>query len=90
MEYQKNYIKKYFELEFRTHRWVQLTPEECGAIEELDDMFNRKNGYKFEKNGLTFSEFHVDDHPSFHEKMAAVQHGGNLSIRNKMMSDRSL
>ena len=59
------YIEEYFLLEFCCYRWIHLSPEECDELEQKDEQFSRKNGYKFKKNNTYHFEFHVDDHDSF-------------------------
>ena len=38
-------------------------------------------GYEYEKDGTTYIEFHVDDHPSFTERDDLHPFGGNVSVR---------
>ncbi len=36
VRYRNEFIKRYFRLEFRTYRWVQLTEEEGQSLESLE------------------------------------------------------
>ena len=65
------------------YRWVQLSEDECQKYEESsDDDFDRSQGYKFIKDGLTYYEFHIDDHEDFPALFSSGDSfGGNLSVR---------
>ena len=43
-----------------------------------------KNLFKYEKDGFTYYECHVDTHPSFQKKCDHLPFGGNLSVRFPM------
>ena len=56
---------------------------EVEKLEEADNCFSRESGYKFEKEGATDFEFHVDSHETFQAKCNDLPFGGHLSVRKK-------
>ena len=66
VRYRSEFIKKYFDYEKDTYRWVHLN--ECDAImlEEEEECPLLKNVfYEFEVDGKKIREYHVDTHQSF-------------------------
>ena len=54
VQYRKEYLQRYFSYEFRCFRWIRLPVVEVEELEKKDEIFNRKDGFKFEKEDLTF------------------------------------
>ena len=77
--YRKQFIKRYFEYELFVHRWVQLPISEYREMCKDGCIFSGV-GYEYEKDGTTYIEFHVDDHPSFTERDDLHPFGGNVSV----------
>ena len=81
--YRKEYIKRYFKYERRCFRWIQLPMSEVEELEKEDEFFKRSQGYEYTQNGQTLYEFHVDDHPTFHDRCRHLIFGGHLSVRKR-------
>ena len=80
VEYRAKFIKMYFEYELLAHRWYSITSEKRSEMIKNSEI-SSEIGYRYEKDGQTFYEFHVDDHPSFQLACEDLQFGGNLSVR---------
>ena len=79
--YRHEFIKRYFDYEIRTHRWVQLPLDYYEEMCREGKVFSGE-GYEYvDENNKPFIEFHIDDHPSFCEYKDVHPFGGNLSIR---------
>ena len=78
--YRSKFIDKYFQYELLAHRWYSVTKEVRDKMVK-DGKISSEIGYKYEKQGRIYYEFHVDDHPSFHDKCKNVPFGGYLSVR---------
>ena len=78
--YRKRDIQEYLKLEYRCFCWIVLNETNVKELEEEDNTFLRKYGFKFVENGNTFYEFHVDDYHSFQN----LQFGAYLSKRKKL------
>jgi len=87
--YRKRYIQEYLKLEYRCFLWIVLNEANVKELEEEDNKFLRKYGFKFVENGNTFYEFHVDDHPSFQDRCKYLQFGDHISKR-KNVRDKSV
>jgi hypothetical protein len=85
VRYHNEFIKRYFRLEFRTYRWVQLTEEEGQSLESLEKKPIPKGlGFNYINcDGHAMLEYHVDSHTQLEEYVDDVNKklGGNLSIR---------
>ena len=80
VEYRSKFISRYFAYELLAHRWYSITLEERNTMVNNNDI-PKELGYKYEINGQTFFEFHIDDHPSFSKACANLEFGGMLSVR---------
>jgi len=67
--YRKRYIQEYLKLEYRCFCWIVFNEANAKEVEEEDNNFSRRYGFKFVENGNAFYEFHVDDHLSFIRQM---------------------
>jgi hypothetical protein len=47
-------------------------------------MLDESIGFKFDKDGCTYMELHVDDHPLFQEECNYLQFGGHLSVQKEV------
>ena len=83
VKYRNEYIKRYLRNERRCFRWIQLPMSEVEELEGSDNLFSRKYGFEYKIGGLTFFEFHVDDHPTFHQRCRNLPFGGHLSVRKR-------
>ena len=83
VEYRKLYIQRYFRNERRCFRWISLPIDEAEKLELEDEFFDKEIGYKYQVDGLTLIEYHVDDHPTFQYKCRHLEFGGHLSVRKK-------
>ena len=80
VEYRTEFIAKYFAYELLAHRWYSISEakrDEMRASKELSSEI----GYKYEKDGMVFFEYHVDDHPTFQHACNDLPFGGHLSVR---------
>ena len=80
VKYRREFIQCYFEYELRCYRWITITQLERDAMVKKGEILNDL-GYKFEKAGSVFYEFHVDDHEIFQQKCQHLLYGGQLSVR---------
>jgi hypothetical protein len=80
--YRRHFIKRYLEYENRMFRWVQLSLEEVEEMEESSEC-DKGLGYRYSdsESGKRMVEFHVDEHPSFQDRVSTTKYGGNLSVR---------
>ena len=71
--------------EIHCFRWIQLPINEVEELAEKDENFKKEYGYEYvdEATNRILVEFHVDDHPSFMEKVKHLPFGGNLSVRKR-------
>ena len=84
--YRHEFIKRYFEYEIRTHRWVQLPLEHYKEMCREGKVFSDK-GYEYiDENNKPFIKFHIIDHPSFSEDIDTHKFGGNLSVHKPLGS----
>jgi len=86
----KEFIKRYFDCEIHSHRWVQITIEDAQLFESEVDA----NGNKLmtgswacefqHENGTLMREYHIDCHPAFFDKYVLSEEnklfGGNPSV----------
>ena len=81
IKYRHEFIKRYFEYELCTHRWVQLPIEEYEKMVANGEVFSGE-GYEYtNSNNKPCIEFHVDDNPLFSNDTTLHPFSGNLSIR---------
>jgi hypothetical protein len=81
--YRRHFIKRYLKYEIRMFRWIQLPLDEVRDMEANDEI-EEGLGYRYQcpVTQIEMVEFHVDDHPSFQDRlMPTTQFGGNLSVR---------
>jgi len=65
-EDRKKFIKKYFEMEKRTYRWVQIREDTAKMFEEdKDEPLLRNIFYEYKKNNVTMREYHIDTYHKF-------------------------
>jgi hypothetical protein len=77
-----HFIKHYLEYENKRFRWIQLPPEQVKEMEENLEC-DEGLGYRYSdsESGERMVEFHVNEHPSFQDRVSMKKYGGNLSIR---------
>ena len=64
VQYRQKFIKKYFEYEKRTYRWVQVPEEWAVAMENDEEETLAKNTfYEYESENKKMREYHIDTHP---------------------------
>ena len=78
--YRAEFINSYFEYETLAHRWYSITAEKRKEMIQNNEITS-ESGYRYEKDGQTLYEYHVDDHPSFQLACNNLEFGGNLSVR---------
>jgi hypothetical protein len=90
--YRRNFVRQYFEQEQRMFRWIQLPLLEVEAMEEEGELQQGMGrGYNATMTGQqrtndedannTWVEFHIDDNPSFQQRMnRTTEFRGNLSV----------
>jgi hypothetical protein len=78
--YRSQFIERYHKLEQRTHRWIHIP---LAIYEKMvtEGELVRECGFQFEKEGDTYVELHVDDHPKFQADCEHLPFGGHLSVR---------
>ena len=80
VKYRSKFIEKYFEYEILAYRWYSITPDTRQQMIEMGKI-SSEIGYKYEVEGETYYEYHVDDHPDFQMACEHLEFGGNLSVR---------
>lgn len=76
--YWKDMIGRYFELEQRCYRWVQISADDRNKLVQKKDL-KADVSYKYtDANGSDMYKFHVDDSDKFEVKNKL---GGDLSVR---------
>ena len=71
-------------------RWLQLPLSEVKDMEDKLDI-DEGLGYRY-TDSTTYQEmvkFHVDQHPSFQDRLSTMKYGGNLSVR-KPVGEKAL
>ena len=83
VEYRKVHNRKYIKDEFRCFRWIQIQEEEVNELISDGIELKKEHAHKFEKHGLTFFEFHVDDCDYLQSRCNNddTPFGGHLSVR---------
>jgi hypothetical protein len=72
-------VNRYLTYEIRCYRWIQISD-----AEREEKGLKKEHGLKFKnkKDGSTWYEYHVDDHPDWlNIPEEEFPYGGNLSIR---------
>ncbi len=71
---------RYFEREYRMHRWIQLRSDEVQHLIDAGEIAESK-GFHFKIDGIPYIKYHVNDNPSFLD-LGSKAHvfGGNLSV----------
>ncbi len=69
VRYRIQFIKKYFEYEFRTYRWLQLSDEDASRLESLEKNPLKKGlGLLYsDEEGKAMREYHLDCHNALKE-----------------------
>lgn len=69
--------------DLRQHCWLQKRADDEDLVKLYEDgQLNRNQGYRFERGGEEWIEFHVDDHKSFFDwGNENCKYGGELSVR---------
>ena len=81
IEYRSIYIDKYFEYEFRAHRWYSITKDKRNELIEAGEIAP-DSGFEYEnEHGILMYEYHVDEHPTFQKACQNMLFGGYLSVR---------
>ena len=81
ISYRKQFIKRYFEYELLSHRWIQLPLLEYERLKKEGETFCG-TGYKYkDEKGSTYIEFHVDDSQYLTTLGSKTPFGGYLSVR---------
>ena len=89
VEYRNKFIERYFDYELLTHQWYSITSEKRDEMVETGEI-SEHLGYKYESNGVTMWEFHVDDHVSFQSACANLPFGGFLSVRKPVDKKKAM
>jgi hypothetical protein len=80
VQYRANFITRYFLYELCAHRWIQMTKEESDRCKK-DGIKFRTHGHEYNIDGVTYIEYHVDDHDILQDRCKHLTYGGNLSVR---------
>ena len=79
--YRHQFIRRYFQYELCTHRWVQLPKSKYEEMKTEGKVISG-DGYEYKnEDDKPFIEFHVDDYPDFGDVCDLHPFGGNLSVR---------
>ena len=79
--YRHLFIKRYFEYELLSHRWIQLPVSEYNRLVNKGEIFCGKGHIYKNENEDTYIEFHMDDSEYLTKLGAKTQFGGYLSVR---------
>jgi hypothetical protein len=94
VRYRIQFIKKYFEYEFRTYRWIQISDEDAIRLESLKKNPLRKGlGLSYsDEAGKAMREYHIDCHDALKEFVndEYLPFGANLSVVNFPEGERPL
>ena len=82
--FRKKFIKKYFQYEKNTYRWVHLKEEDAIELERDNNNKLLENTFvEFTNDNQKMREYHVDTHPIFmtakYEKKLSVSRNTNLT-----------
>ena len=80
VKYRAQFIRRYFEYEIRSFRWVSIPKSEALKMIEKGEL-EKELGYHYTQNGIDYIEYHVDDHVHFQDIGNNLPYGGNLSVR---------
>ena len=78
--YRKDFIDRYFQYEILAHCGYSITSIEREKLVENGEI-HEELGYKYEKNGEVFYEYHVDNCQTFQDACDNVPFRGHLSVR---------
>jgi hypothetical protein len=77
--YHSKFISRYQQYERKCHRWIHIPLQRYEKMVK-DGELVEEAGFRFEKEGQTYMELHVDDSPRFQDECNHLPFGGHLSI----------
>jgi hypothetical protein len=85
VKYRYTFINTYFNYEFGTARWIQITEERATELKEQGEL-PKNSGYRYNhpEMGEPMVKYHVNTHELFQERVKETRMGGNRSVRYPM------
>ena len=79
------YCIQFLKLEIRAAVWVQLMVTKATELKAANRIMEANDGYRFERDGVAFAEYHVDDiEDAFSlQELNDNAFGGNVSVRKE-------
>ena len=90
VEYRIEVIKRYFDYEICCDSWISITIDKREKLVKEGKLTSELNGYEYEKYGIKFVEYHVDDHCTLQDNCKNMPFGGYLSVRKPRTKKKTM